>query len=108
MCESAMDAKLGNCDHLAASFSEKKQKNRSMSGLLVSKTVVKLQSVDSQKSGFAILLTFISDLCKSLILLVPRKGLEPPRSYPLVPETSASANSATWAQVRRARILEEK
>jgi hypothetical protein len=29
--------------------------------------------------------------------LVPRKGLEPPRSYSLVPETSASTNSATWA-----------
>ncbi len=29
--------------------------------------------------------------------LVPGRGLEPPRSYPLVPETSASTNSATRA-----------
>ncbi len=29
--------------------------------------------------------------------MVPRRGLEPPRCYPLVPETSASTNSATRA-----------
>ena len=36
--------------------------------------------------------------------LVPRRGLEPPRSYPLVPETSASTNSATWASQEAASI----
>src|SRR5579862_5157086 len=30
-------------------------------------------------------------------VLVPGRGLEPPRCYPLVPETSASTNSATRA-----------
>jgi len=33
----------------------------------------------------------------NVVNMVPRKGLEPSRVSPLVPETSASTNSATWA-----------
>ncbi|MFM2426633.1 MAG: ribonuclease, partial [Pseudomonadota bacterium] len=37
--------------------------------------------------------------------LVPRTGLEPARCYSLVPETSASTNSATWASQEREHCI---
>ena len=36
-------------------------------------------------------------IIKENIRRMPGRGLEPPRCYPLVPETSASTNSATRA-----------
>jgi hypothetical protein len=39
----------------------------------------------------------IPKLSLGIFLMVPRRGLEPPRITPLVPKTSAYTNSATWA-----------
>src|SRR6478672_10200622 len=48
------------------------------------------KSLSSKGKGF-------HPFCKRAKALVRSRGLEPPRCYPLAPETSASTNSATIA-----------
>ena len=51
----------------------------------------------NKKSRFQRKRPFVGNPGGFSLNLVPRRGLEPPRCYSLVPETSASTNSATWA-----------